>query len=374
MVRPGVWIEDGLVEVGDGRVLSVGKARKGAQAVDHGPGVIMPALVNAHAHLSLSALQGRVDAGSGFVNWVRGVIRARADVSADDMARAAHGAVADVARTGTGLIAEVGPVEPGASAIARAGLEGIVLSESLGNDAVVVPLPADGNGLRFSYAGHALHTTSPEVLRALKAAATERNGIFSIHLAESEAETEFLASGEGPWAELLESRNIPFRDWDLRTERPVARAERIGLLGPKTLAVHLLEVTDAEVTTLAESGTTVCVCPRSNLALHGRLPKIEAFLASGLTVALGTDSLASVPSLDMFDEMAFVTGRYPGLPPEAILGMAGINAAGALGMPGLGSIEPGQRARLIYVAIEAQSEASAAAKLVSKEFGQVKWL
>ena len=374
MVRPGVWIEGGLVEVVDGRVRSAGKARAAVQAVDHGPGVIMPALVNAHAHLSLSVLQGRVGAGNGFVTWVRDLIRARAEAMGDDISRAVAEAAQDVRRTGTGLLAEVGPVEPGASSIEAAGLDGMVFSEILGNDAAVLPLPADGNGIRFSYAGHALHTTSPEVLRALKAAATERNGIFSMHLAESEAETEFLTVGAGPWAELLESRNIAFRHWDLRGERPVERAERIGLLGPETMAVHLLEVTDPEVARLAGSGTSVCVCPRSNFALHGRLPNIEAFLSAGLKVALGTDSLASVPTLDLFDEMAFVACHYPGMPAETILGMAGINGAGALGMQELGSIEPGQRARLIYVDLEAESAGSAASKLVSKEFGQVKWL
>jgi aminodeoxyfutalosine deaminase len=268
----------------------------------------------------------------------------------------------------------VGPLEPGTAAIAGAGLEGVVLNEVLGNDPAVPSLPDDSPGLSYSYAGHALHTTSPEILRALKSASKKRKSVFSLHLSESEAETEFLATGRGEWAGLLESRDIDFSDWDLKGERPVARAERLGLLGPETLAVHLLDVTPAEVGVLAESRTPVCVCPRSNLALHGKLPDIEAFMAAGLTVALGTDSLASAPSLDMFHEMSFVASKYPGLRPETILNMATTNGVTALGAQDLGTISTGKRARLIYVDLDADSAQAAASKLVSAEFQEVRWI
>ncbi len=195
-----------------------------------------------------------------------------------------------------------------------------------------------------------------------------------MHLAESTAETEFLATGQGPWAELLESRGVDFSAWDMRGERPVPRAERLGLLGPDTLAVHLLDVTAADVDVLARSRTPVCVCPRSNATLHRRLPDIQSFVAAGLTVALGTDSLASAPSLDLFDEMSFVTQHYPGLRPEEILSMATVHAAKALARQDEGSIEPERKARLIYVDLEAASARSAASHLVSAPCAQVEWI
>lgn len=373
-VNPQLWIEDGVVEVLGGRIASVGKRRPGCRAVDHGPGVIMPALVNAHTHLSLSALAGRVDCSNGFVEWVRELIQVRMCVPPEEITSAATEAAKGTKLAGTGLIAEVGPLEPGAAAIASADLEGVVLNEVLGNDPAVPLLPDDSPGVSYSYAGHALHTTSPEILKALKSASKKRKSVFSIHLAESEAETEFFATGRGEWGNLLESRNIDYSDWDLRGERPVARAERLGLLGPETVAVHLLDVTPAEIDLLAKSFTPVCVCPRSNLALHGKLPDIEAFMAAGLTVALGTDSLASVPSLGMFDEMAFMASRYPVLRPEAILSMATVNGATALGMHDLGTISTGKRARLICVDLKADSAQAAASKLVSAECQGVRWI
>ncbi|MGB6067008.1 MAG: amidohydrolase family protein [Desulfomonilaceae bacterium] len=373
-VSPQVWIEGGAVEIIGGRIASVRKPRPGDVAIDHGPGVIMPALVNAHTHLSLSTLAGKIRCDQRYVEWVKQLIQLRTCVSPEDVTGAAVQAAKSAKLGGTGTIAEVGPLEPGTTAIANSDLEGIVFSEFLGNDPAALNLPDDRSGISYSYAGHALHTTSPEVLRALKSASTERGSVFSLHLAESEAETEFLATGQGDWSNLLESRGIEFSGWDLRDERPVARAERLGLLGPGTLAVHLLDVTPKEIETLCESGVRVCVCPRSNLSLHGKLPNIEAFLTAGLTVALGTDSLLSSPSLDMFDEMSFVASRYPALEPETILSMATANGATALGVPDPGTISAGNRARLIYVDLEANSSQIAASKLVSGEFQGVQWI
>ncbi len=374
MVNPEVWIPAGVVEVIDGMIHAVHSGPRTGGAIDHGPGVIMPALINAHTHLSLSALHGRIDTAHGFIDWVKQLIALRAGLHPDEVSTAAAEAAQQAKLRGTGSIAEVGPVEPGASAMMNADLRGIVFNESLGSNPAELALPRDENGVSFSYAGHALHTTAPQVLRQLKAAAWERKSVFSLHLAESAAETEFLATGRGPWAALLESRGVDFSDWDMQGERPVPRAERLGLLGPDTLAVHLLDVTADEVDALARSRTRVCVCPRSNAALHRRLPDIQSFLAAGLTVALGTDSLASAPSLSLFEEMSFIAAHYPGVRPEEILSMATVHAAKALDRQDEGTIEPGRQARLIYVDLEAASAHAAASHLVSAPCEQVEWI
>ncbi len=374
MVEPEVWIENGIVEVTSGRISALGKAHAGADVHDHGSGVILPALINAHTHLSLSCLSDRLRPGIGFVEWVKELIEARTAFSPQQILTAAIQAADLVRQTGTGLVAEVGPWEPGAAAIASAGLEGIVFLEMLGNCPALPDVPDNCNGLSFSFAGHALHTTAPETLRAVKAAAAKRECVCTFHLAESDAETEFLSTGAGSWADLLRSRGIDFNDWDLRSERPVARAERLGLLSPGTLAVHCLDVDRNDVNVLARSGPSICVCARSNLALHGRLPLIEEFLDAGINVALGTDSLASSPSLNLFEEMAFVADNYPSLRPEVILGMASINGAKALRRLDLGTIKPGQTAQLIFVELEADSAEGAAQQLVSSRPTGVEWL
>jgi cytosine/adenosine deaminase-related metal-dependent hydrolase len=140
------------------------------------------------------------------------------------------------------------------------------------------------------------------------------------------------------------------------------------------LAVHCLDVDRTDVNFLARSGVSICVCARSNLALHGRLPLIEEFVDAGMNVALGTDSLASSPSLNLFEEMAFVADNYPGLRPEVILGMASIIGAKALKRSDLGAIKPGQSARLIFAELEADSAEGAAQQLVSSRPIGVEWL
>jgi cytosine/adenosine deaminase-related metal-dependent hydrolase len=374
LVRPDVWIENGMVEVTNGQITAVGKARRGANFIDHGPGVIMPAMINAHTHLSLSALQGLLVEGRGFINWVKDLISTRSSLSVEQVSQAAATAAQKVKGSGTGFVAEVGPAEPGATAIRTNGLEGIVFTEVLGNSCETSALPNGNNGLCLSFAGHGLHTTAPNVLGSLKSAALKANRIFSIHLAESEAETEFLDYGKGPWAELLKSRGIDFSHWGIGGERPVQRALRLGLFGPQTLAVHMLQVNRAEISILAATGTSVCLCPRSNFLLHGQLPDISGFLAAGMAPALGTDSLASTPSLNLFDEVAFVTEKYPELSPDSLLALATINGAKALGRPDLGTVEPGQRARLIYVDTSAASEHAAALELVAGRPDRVEWL
>ena len=138
--------------------------------------------------------------------------------------------------------------------------------------------------------------------------------------------------------------------------------------------MHVLDVTRAELRVLYEVDTKICLCPRSNYTLHGRLPNFHAFLEAGFAPCLGSDSLASVTSLNLFDEMGFIAERHPEIRPQIILAMATVNGATALGRTDCGSIEPGKRARLIYVDLEAKSAEAAAHVLVWDCPDRVEWI
>lgn len=374
MITPELWIENGFVEVADGRIVDVGVSGPGMAARDHGPGVIMAALFNAHAHLSLCALAGLATPATDFVGWVRKLIETRANLSDEALTDAAFRGAEEAKASGTGFIAEVGPVQPGSEAMRHAGLEGLLFVEMLGSPAELPLLPEEDEGVAYAWAGHALHTTAPEALRAMKDVIDREAKPFSMHLAESHAETEFLAAGSGQWAALLQSRGIDFSQWDLRNESPVERAERLGLLGPGTLAVHVLEISPQDADILARTATQVCVCPRSNRTLHGRMPNLSCFLDRGMKPLLGTDSLASNSTLSLFDEMAFVAENYSDVRPECILSMASTNGAEALGRPDLGSIRPGNQARLVYVDLTANSPQKGASALVCNQERRVEWI
>ena len=369
MISPWTWINDGLITINNGVVASVEKntpasRQKAAEIIDHGPGVIMPALVNAHTHITLSVLHNRVTDHKSFLDWIQKLIRARMAVSDAEAMVAIQTSATDMFDRGTGLVGDFGPHWPTAEALHRTGLAALIWKEYFGPDAEPKSLP-DGSGeIAFAYAGHAPNTASPTLMRRLKKLDAELGRPFCLHLAESVEETEFLLTGKGPWSEFLDFMGTEYSSWGCFGQRPVAAMDRIGLLDKNTLAVHALQVTAEEIETLARSGVRVCVCPRSNFILHGLLPDISGFISAGLIPALGTDSLASCDSLDLFDEMRFVNEHYPDLEAEAILRMATQAGAAALGRPELGNLTPGGQTRPIYVELEAQTELQAAKTLI----------
>jgi cytosine/adenosine deaminase-related metal-dependent hydrolase len=210
--------------------------------------------------------------------------------------------------------------------------------------------------LSCSLAGHAPHTSSPGLLARLKERATANQLPFSIHVAESSDESRFLETGKGDWADFLTERGIDFSSWPLPAVSPVDYLDRLGILDPLTVAVHLLRVNDRDIDILKGQGVKTVVCPRSNLNLHNRLPDIKRLLDRGLTPGLGTDSLASNDSLSMFDEMAFVGRNYPDIAASDILAMATVYGAGALGLDKhMGTLLPGRAGDFLYLPVQAST-------------------
>ena len=216
-------------------------------------------------------------------------------------------------------------------------------------------------GLHRSVAGHAPHTTSPDLIRYLKQQTRQHHLPFSIHVAESTDETEFITTHQGSWAAFLTERGIDTSDWSLPSRSPVQHLHDLGILDGETLAVHLIDLDDGDLDIIAKTGAVPVICPRSNMNLHGRLPDLPRLLRRldgtgagesrklGLP-ALGTDSLASTKSLNLFDEMAFIANRFPEIRPSQILTMATLNGARALGFDGLtGTLDVGKRGSFIYL-------------------------
>jgi cytosine/adenosine deaminase-related metal-dependent hydrolase len=205
-------------------------------------------------------------------------------------------------------------------------------------------------------------------LKTLKAKAHRLGRPMAVHVAESAEELEFITTGRGAWAQLLHHRGIDFSDWGLPAGSPLGHLDSLGLLDGTTLAVHLVHADSRDLSLLEKRGTPMCVCPRSNQALHGCLPDVAGLLAAGPPVALGTDSLASVSSLNLFDEMAFLASAAPQLEPARILAMATIGGAAALGLDReWGALAPGRRARFLYIPLEAGSKRELVSRLVHHE-------
>lgn len=351
--RPGVLLENGYVQVADGRVTDVGSGRMpgGSGALqDHGEGVLMPALVNAHTHLELSALAGRLNTAEGFQAWVLSLIHEREATEAAELRRAARDALAALPEQGCAVVGEISTLGLTAEMVAASPLSGVWFREVVGPAADPAGMEIRRGRVQHSLAGHAPHTTPPETLIRVKTVTRRSGARFAIHLAESEEETRFLMHRTGPWAAFLASRGIETGQWGEGADRPIPFVDRLGILDRHTLAVHLLTATREEMALLGARRVAVCVCPRSNWTLHRRLPDISGMLDAGLTPCLGTDSLASAESLSVLDEMAFIARRYPALSPEQVLAMATVNGAAALGLDGeWGTLEPGRHGAVLYL-------------------------
>jgi len=355
---PGAGPLDAPALVLRGReVLDIGPARRvlagfSGSVTDLGPVCLVPGLINAHTHLELSHLAGRSPTGQGFTAWAGWLARQRL-FDRDGTALAT--AVADLSRTGTGAVIDVGSRTGPAvvRALAEAGLTFLVCHEAFGFrplpeplvppglDAAVAAL-AQGTGA-VAASGHALYSTSPENLRWAQAVCKDRSVPFCLHLAELQGEVELLATGRGDLAALLAGRVLP-RDFRPPGCSPVAYAEVLGLLGPSTLAVHGVWLTDADRARLAATGTTVCLCPRSNAHIGVGTADAPTLVAAGVAVCLGTDSLASNDDLDLWNEVRCLLASHPDFPLAAILPALTTTPARLLGrVHDLGLLAPGAR-------------------------------
>ncbi len=363
---PWTVLENAGVAVARGRIIGILTTVPKDRAVkDCGPGILMPPLVNAHLHLELSALAGRLPLGKGFDPWVKALLREREAIGIPALTRAAKVAVQAFPGQGTGLVGEVSTLGITRGLLSDQGMAGVWFREYLGAALPDLSLVKE-SPLSVSAAGHAPHTASPDLLTYLKKRTKNAGLVFSIHVAESDVEREFLAGNNPKWQDFLVQRGIDPSGWPVGNKTPVGYLNGLGILGPDTLAVHLLQATATDLDLLAETRTRICLCPRSNVNLHGRFPDIPAMLNQGLTPALGTDSLASCGSLSLFDEMAFVRHHCPDLSPADILAMATENGAQALGLADrFGTLDPGKRSEFIYLAQEASSRHQVLEKAVS---------
>jgi len=360
-------IADGWVAVDGGRVVAVGRGRPADFADDEqlGDVALMPGLVNAHTHLELSYLHDEVPPASEFVTWIRNVMaarRQRPDPRAADIVDAIDRAIVESRASGTAVVGDVSNTLVTFEPLARSALAAIVFYELIRFNApdpralvdaatAEIEALAPTEWVRASLAAHAPYSVAPLVLRAIREA-VDRDALrpCSVHLCESAEETEFLRTGLGSWRRLLEDVGAWDPAWTPPGVSPVQFLDETGFLGANVLAVHGVQMTLDDLGRLKARGTTLVTCPRSNGHTGAGAPPIQDFYDAGVRVAIGTDSLASSPDLNVFAELATMRALAPAVPATALLESATIEGARALGFDAdYGTIEPAKRARLIAV-------------------------
>lgn len=355
-------IAGGTVTVDGDRIVGVGEFA-GGPVEDLGNVAILPGLVNAHTHLELSWMRGQVPPGTSMPQWASRLMALRRTVSSEPPEPIVD-AIAEARASGTCLVGDVTNTFATFEPLLDSDLSAVLFRELLGfsapdpeglvkqvSEQIADLTPVEW--LRPCLVPHAPYSVSPGLLQAI--ARASRGRPFSIHLGESAQEVEFLQEGTGEWRVLLEALNVWNPSWTPPACGPVEYLQRLGLVDANLVAVHGVQFTDGDLSRLASAGATVVACPRSNTWTGAGDPPVERFYASGVRVAVGTDSLASVENLNLFAELAAVRRLAPGVSAGRLLESATRAGATALGFQAdFGSIEPGKRAQLLAVRLPDQ--------------------
>jgi cytosine/adenosine deaminase-related metal-dependent hydrolase len=362
-------IRDGWVRVERNRITALGHHRRGEATppdeIDLGSVALLPGLVNAHTHLELSWMRGKLEPTDDFPVWIRNVIalqRHGNPAGGADTHAAIGKAIEEARRSGTVLFGDVSNTLASSDALVQSGAAAVVFHEVIGFQSDRALKLADealrrierqpaGELVRYSLAAHAPYSVSPALFQAIRRVlGREAFSRCSVHLAESEAETEFLLEGTGPWRQLLEELGTWDSSWLAPECGAVEYLDRMGFIGDRLLVVHGVQLSRTELERLKAKGATLVTCPRGNALTGAGKPPVATFYASGVQVAVGTDSLASVPDLNLFRELAELRRLAPKVPARKLLESGTIAGARALGFDSdFGTIEPGKRDSLIAV-------------------------
>jgi cytosine/adenosine deaminase-related metal-dependent hydrolase len=385
-------IRDGWLRTDGGRIAAFGHSRPGdftaSDEIDLGAVAILPGLVNAHTHLELSWMRGRIPESLQFPDWIRAVLELRRHAGCEgEILEAIDAAIREARRFGTALVGDVSNTLSTIRALGEQGMPAVLFYELLGfrsqdarrlfdlalSEVQKVPTTPD---IRISLAPHAPYSVSPALFHLIRAE-LRANPLSrsSLHLGESQAENEFLRNGTGSCRAVLEELGKWDPLWMPPQCSPIDYADQLGFLNEQVLIVHGVQFGLAELQKVLASRATIVTCPRGNIRTGAGSPPVDDFFEAGVRVAVGTDSLASVPDLNIFAELAQMRALAPSVPARRLLESATIAGAHALGFDSdFGTIDPGKRDALIAVDLDGEVSNVEEYLVSGVEAGQVRWL
>ncbi len=353
-IRNGAVLIDGL------RIAEVGLAEKllarhpQAKHYEFEDSTILPGLVNAHTHLAMTCLEGLIPP-QPFPEWLSKVPAAFGALTEDDIAASiAFGAIQSLS-AGTTVVGDIAYGPESLAICADMGLGGTFFWEVFGIAAedlesrlaemefpFVVARDFEGR-FEAGISPHSPYTSGPDLIKAAHAMAIADKSEYAIHVAESQAETELLASGKGALAPVAGQFVRDFRPPGTTT---VAYLNQLGVLDGAA-AIHCVNVSSADAAILAAKARGVVLCPRSNAYLQTGIAPVGKLRKAGVTLALGTDSLGSNHDLDLFEEARALVSIAPATSAQEIIGMLTHGGAKVLGLSDrFGALAPGMQADL----------------------------
>ena len=346
-------IHRGCVTVEGSSIISVDPPGVRNADIDLGNVALIPGLVNAHTHLDLSGMSGTVPPSDDFVGWLLGVISHRRSCAVEQTAVDIASGLEQALAYGTTLIGDIASFGASWDQLARANVRSVVFHELLG-----LPSERAEAALRLGSEWVDIHkpseTTRPGI--SPHAPYSVRDSVFrqsvnfgvpvAIHLAESLGEKSLLEGRDGPFVPFLQTLGV----WDPSGLMP-SWSEIIHLPYSSTvLFVHGNYLPDH--LDIPEHASVI-ICPRTHAAFGHQAHPFATFLNRGVRIAIGTDSLASNPDLDVLAEVRFLRRSHPEIGGDVLLRMATLSGAEALGWGDVtGSLEAGKSADIVAIPLE----------------------
>ena len=364
----GAPVENGAVAISGDRIVDVGKfdqikSRNSGAVVDLGEQALLPGLINAHCHLDYTCLRGKIPRQKSFTDWIRAINAEKSKLSPDEYIGSINEGFAEAKRFGTTTVTNLTAFPELIRQIPDAPLRTWWFAELIdvrwpdrANELVDSAVESLKFAQNYGLAPHALFTASKNLYQRCEEAGGDI--LLTTHLAESREEMEMFRDASGPLYEFM--KNIGRDMGDCGNGTPLELF--VGALNAspaptsrclsRWIVAHVNELTQSDFQLLEKMRTKFHVVhsPRSHQYFgHIRFP-FKRLLTLGLNVSLGTDSLASNESLNLFAEMRAFQRSEPQRSPDKIFEMITVNPASALGQQNtLGRIRPGFRADLIAI-------------------------
>ena len=350
-----------LITTGDGRIEAVIPAASAGEGVETLKGWLMPGFINAHCHLELSHLRGRVPEKTGLVDFVFSIVTGRRDgpdaiaeaiaAAESEMIRSGIVAVGDISNTPDTLpqkslgrlqyynfIEVAGWIPSGAQtrfATAREWLQKTIQTTGDPAHAVMVP--------------HAPYSVSEPLWNLLSPGFTGHT--ISIHNQETAGEDAFFLGGDGDLARMYAIMKMDNTHFTPPKSRSLPDTLPRLKSADKVLLVHNSFTTrpDFELAA-ARKNLFFCLCPNANLYIEDRLPDLSSLLSAGGRPVIGTDSLASNHGLSILEEIKTLHRHFPAIPAADLLNWATLNGAEALSFDQqLGSFQKDRKPGVLLV-------------------------
>ncbi|ADY53799.1 amidohydrolase [Pseudopedobacter saltans DSM 12145] len=350
-------IPNGLVVTDDdGRILSISNYEEGSEeGIEHHSGAIVPGFINAHCHLELSHLKGKIEEKKGLPSFIKSVIGFRNSTSDADMISAMKKADKLMEKNGIVGVGDISNSTLSAEVKASSSLRYHTFIEMVGMDPYIADElieKADAMKTAFENSGsasitvHAAYTLSKDLLKSLRKYCKDHKNLISIHNQENDDENALYRYKTGSFVELYNDLGINIDHFVPMSKNTLQALVPLFPQNQNILLVHntFTSLKDVYMLKRFDYGFYWCFCPGANVYIEDTLPHFDFFIKSDSPATLGTDSLASNKNLSILDEMKIVKGNSPEIPFETILEWATLNGAKFFGWEReLGSIKKGKK-------------------------------